>query len=383
MKEMSKPLQWMGWLFGGMGALVTAAFVFTMISEGDYSDAPGIIIPLFFVAAGVGLIALGRRAGRDAKFEIGHFVFWVFGAVGAVMMIGGVFLAFDDPAGLILIPFGGVFVAAGWFARKAFVPPEGMKRVAMTEDTGTFRSGFGQTTRVTTGTYIHVAEDATDEEVEKARSRWREDQMKQRPDWLKGRIEQESKRTGGALKYAAIFAFVLTGALGAVGWFADPFFFLMAGFVCVGAVVIAWQAAGQAARARKFGYAEFDMRRHPVAPGERLEGVIETEAPRRELEDGRFLLTLSCKHTTRYRRNDKTHYRTKTIWSEEAHVNASGEMALTVKVRFDIPADLPGATLGRSGGTGYTWELKAEAEAPGVDFVARFELPVIETPKAL
>ena len=54
-----------------------------------------------------------------------------------------------------------------------------------------------------------------------------------------------------------------------------------------------------------------------------------------------------------------------------------------VALRFDIPADLPGATLGRSGGTGYTWELKAEAEAPGVDFVARFELPVIETPKAL
>ncbi len=381
MKDMAKPLKWLGVAFAALGGLVFAGALFAMHSQGDFTDAPGLAIPLLFFLAGAGLVLLSRRMTRDVRFEIGHLVFWIFGAVGAVCAVGGVALAMDDPAGLFLVAFGAVFMGAAWLARRVFTTPPGMKSVAVETTAASVRDWSSGARRVTSTTFVHVPEDATEAEVEAARRNWAKSRLDSRPDWVSGRIEQEAKRTGASLTYGAFGAAVLAAILAAAGWFFDGFFFIMAGFVAVGCVSLAWMATGQAARRKKFGLAEFVMKSSPVAPGERIEGVIETRAARRSMEKGDFRLTLSCRRTVEYRSGDKTRTRTDTLWSDEAVARASGEQALKVKVRFDTPADLPGATLASGGSTRIRWVLQAEADAPGIDFLARFTLPVLTPPE--
>ena len=126
--------------FAGLGAVVLVSLIVSMFLNDDFSQAPGLVIPALFCAAGVGLWRLGRLNEADAGFDLGHIGRWVFLSVGSVMLIGGVIVSFDDPGGLFLVFMGAVFCGAGWFAGRFFATPEGKKKVFMEEANQGYRS---------------------------------------------------------------------------------------------------------------------------------------------------------------------------------------------------------------------------------------------------
>lgn len=378
MKEFAKPLLWTGVALGGFGGFAVFASVSAAIERGEFSNPAAFLVPLLFFLAGAGLVVLALAMRRGGRIEVGHIAFWSFGAAGLFCLIGGISAARDDPAGLLVVAFGAIFIAAGWYGRTRFATPKGMKRVALETLSATVSDRHGDS-RVSSETYVFMAKDADEAAVVAVRRDWAAAAFRRRPDWLSGRIEPEATRGGATMRRRALIVAALALAFAALGWFAATPFFLMAGLAAAVALTCAWKAAGQAARRRKFCDAVFAMRAFPVAPGDPVEGVIETKAPRRAFTDGAFRVTLACERSLRYLGRDETRTRTDTLWSDAMTVRAAGETALTAPIRFDTPADLPGATLARGGEARVAWLLTVEADAPGVDFRAGFTLPVIAT----
>lgn len=381
MKEFAKPLLWTGVALGAFGGFATFASVSTAIERGEFSNPAAFFVPLLFFLAGAGLVVLAVAMRRGGRIEVGHIAFWSFGAAGLFCVFGGLSAARDDPAGLLVVALGAVFIAAGWCGRKRFATPKGMIRVAVETLSATVSDRQGKS-RVLSETYVFIPKDADEAAVVAARRDWAEAALRRRPDWLSGRIEPEATRGGATMRRRALIVAGLTLVFAALGWFAATPFYLMAGLAAAVALAFAWKATGQAARRRKFGDAVFAMKAFPVAPGDPVDGVIETKAPRRALTDGAFRVTLTCERSLRYLGRDETRTRTDALWSDAMTVRAAGETALTAPVRFDTPADLPGATLARGGEARVTWLLTVEADAQGVDFRADFTLPVIATADA-
>lgn len=377
LKPFAGPVRWLGIGFMAIGALTLAGGIVSQVATFDPEELAGLVVPLLFVGAGVGLMRLARRMRDDPAFEIGHLAGVIFAAVGAAMVAGGVVLTFQDPGGIALIVFGLVFLGAGWMARKLFVTPQGMKKVAVQSGSATVRHGLGRETQVSSTTYIDVPEDATEAEIAEAREAWKADRLAERPDWARGVIEQEANRHGNIVAYAAAGFLALSIVMFLIGAFVDEFFYLFGVFMGIVSILLAGHAVLKAIRARKFGAARFHMKRSPIAPGEHLEGEIRTEVARERLDDDQFTLTLSCRQIVRHRSNDRTHYNTTVLWSDNRIVPATGNTALTVPVSFTTPGDRPSATMGHDRSTSYRWQLEATAAAPGIDFVAVFDLPVL------
>lgn len=376
LKAFAGPVRWLGIGFVAMGALALASAIWAQIETFDPEELLGLVLPLLFVAAGSGLMRLSRRMRDDPAFEIGHLGGVIFTAVGAAMAAGGVVMTFQDPGGIAMIVFGLVFLGAGWMARKLFVTPEGMKKVAVQSSSANVAHGLGRETSISSTTYINVSEDATDAEIADAREQWQADRIADREDWARGEIEQEANRHGNVFVYAAGGFLTLAIGLILIGAFVDGFFYLFGGFVGLVALFLIGYSVLRSIRARKFGAARFHMKSIPTAPGETVTGDIRTEAARDALEDGQFTVTLSCKQVVRYESNDRTQYRTTVLWSDSQTVLARGNTAVTVPISFRTPADQPSATVGNNVSSGIHWQLEAKAKAPGVDYLAVFTLPV-------
>ena len=65
---------------------------------------------------------------------------YVFFGVGGLMIIGGVILTFDDPAGLILVFMGLVFAGIAWIVTSAFEKAGNMKRIPVSASQSTSAS---------------------------------------------------------------------------------------------------------------------------------------------------------------------------------------------------------------------------------------------------
>lgn len=378
MKAFATPVRWLGIGFLGMGALTFVTAGWTQIQAFDPEELAGLVVPLLFVAAGGGLIRLSRRMRDDPSFEVGHLGGVIFSAVGAAMVAGGIVLTFQDPGGIALIVFGLVFLGAGWVSRKLFVTPEGMKRVAVQSGDATLQHGLGRETRISSTEFINVPEDATQEDIARAREDWLATRLAHRDDWASGVIEQEANRHRTPVLIGAAGFFVLCVVIVLIGAFVDGFFYFFALFTGIASALLFTAAVMRSIRSRKFGASRFHMDPLPVAPGETLTGVIRSEASRSSLNDGQSKLTLSCKRVVRHSNGNRTNTKTTTLWSAEHRVPAEGDAALTVPVAFDIPEGLPSATAGRGERVRHQWELEMRAAAQGLDLVAVFTLPVFE-----
>jgi len=325
-----------------------------------------------------------KRLLPDGPTGLGGLAFRVFVAFGVVMVLGGLALAFDDPGGFALMAFGLVFVGAGSLARRLFMPAKGMKYAAIPEDGFQTRRMDGLHGTVARSVLIEVPEDASPAAVAAATAAWGAERFAARPDWAAGRILQESERRGGMHRLAAgVWTVFALGALGAALLWGDIAWLVLFGATPIAAGLV-FVAIRDVVRRRRFGRSVFLMETTPARLGRPLAGAVQTELPAGRPPKGDFRIALRC-----FRRWEEsvgahsaaatnTRLRSETIWETEAESRpAVGEAGkLSAPVRIDIPADLPAASLSGMN-DGVFWELSVSAKAPGLDYGARFLLPVL------
>jgi hypothetical protein len=131
-------------------------------------------------------------------------------------------------------------------------------------------------------------------------------------------------------------------------------------------------------RFRKFGVSVFEMSPMPGVLGGPVTGTIQIPA-KVETTDG-FDVSLRCIHqyTTRSGKSSTTHC--DVLWEDARHLDAGYAMGETtmLPVRFAVPYEEPATTVA-GGKNGYYWRLSAKAAAPGIDYKAVFDVPVMHT----
>ncbi len=144
-------------------------------------------------------------------------------------------------------------------------------------------------------------------------------------------------------------------------------------------VLLLARAARRSVELAKFGTPIFRMTAVPAALGGEVRGTIETRlaAPPASGVD----VKLTCLRRTVSGAPRRTLWE-HILWRDECVVPASdiapSPMGVAIPVRFALPADQP-ATNGENPNDAIVWRLDAAAAVPGVDFEARFELPVFRT----
>lgn len=140
-----------------------------------------------------------------------------------------------------------------------------------------------------------------------------------------------------------------------------------------------WKALYQLLQHLKYGTSRFHFSRFPFRPGETVEGGLEVS---RKIAAGSGLsLTLryieEIIETTgsgRSRRSEPVLYRLQEVRQEisPAQFDAGSALDIPISVRLP-PGDLSNRLLDTPR---RYWELEVKAETPGIDYVARFLLPV-------
>ncbi len=204
-----------------------------------------------------------------------------------------------------------------------------------------------------------------------------------RADWDAGRVRSSSRASAAAaLAFAALWNAVSLPLLlvlpreMAKGNRAAAVGFL---FPAVGAALAVWAVRARARR-RKFGDSVFEMASVPGVVGGPLAGLVRVPVNVRP-EDG-FTVRVSAVHryVTGTGKNRST--REDIRWQAERHLAREvldRDFSQTaVPVLFHVPFDQPPTTPG-GGSDRILWRLDVEARVPGIDYAARFEVPVFRT----
>jgi hypothetical protein len=207
-----------------------------------------------------------------------------------------------------------------------------------------------------------------------------------RTDWSAGRVVTSAgpeirKTVGFALFWNAFMAGALyltwTGGQATAAAWAGLLLFVGIG------VALAGHAAWLIARQYRFGRSElvFDTRPGRI-PG-RFTGVVYTNVARSGRPASGFSVRLACIHRRMVRSigtdSAQLEPHDTELWSLERRVEAGVEGPsgrIGVPVRIDIPADIGHETTLDNPHNRYLWQLSIDAELPGVDYHAEFEVPV-------
>ncbi len=134
-------------------------------------------------------------------------------------------------------------------------------------------------------------------------------------------------------------------------------------------------------RWRRFGRTTLTLTTVPIIPGDHLRGTITSPSP---LHQARTVtVTLECHRTVTQQRGKKTSFHFDSLWKQEevASIQRGAGGASVIPIAMKIPADLP--SYGRSNSeTTIKWTLTANAQIPGVDFFASYEVPVFDPGKS-
>ncbi len=153
-------------------------------------------------------------------------------------------------------------------------------------------------------------------------------------------------------------------------------------FPLVGAGLLIW-AGYLLFRWRKYGESVFQMAEVPGVIGGKLAGVIRTKVKLRP-EEG-FKLTLNCINKYRSGSGKNRSTREKILWQDEQviirELAEHDPTQSAIPVAFAIPYDArPTDTSNTNNQT--IWRLEAQAAVPGIDYHARFDVPVFRTPES-
>ncbi|MFW6039903.1 MAG: hypothetical protein ACOC9N_02370 [Gemmatimonadota bacterium] len=351
------------------------------------------VAPAGLIGLGQLLYAAERPLREKGLPPLSTLTGYAFIGAGIAMVIGGLVLVVDDPAGFALAAFGLVFVGAGHLARRIFSPPEGKRAVRVSPYEADIRDVEGRVGTRRQATIIHVDEDATAEEVRAAKEDWLRERWANRPDWVAGRIDSEDERGAGVLHLAVVLwsAFAL-GAAGMALFMDDA---TTVRNVAVGAALVAGGFVVRAVRRRmrlaKFGGGHLVLAHSPAYLGGVLDGEVESGVPVGDAPADGFRVRLRCVHrweeTSRAGSRDgrRTYRRRDVLWEDVRHTRGRAivddrehgdpDARLAIPLNFRLPADRPATTLGGSG-EGIAWEVEITAAMPGLDYRAVFEVPV-------
>ena len=204
-----------------------------------------------------------------------------------------------------------------------------------------------------------------------------------RKEWAEGRI------TGGS-RATMIFAWIFAGFWNLISWTLAigivpaalnegelaALFVLI--FPLVGALLLTW-AIVATLRYRRYGISVFRMATVPGVIGRTLRGVIILPSRVRPVDGFDVKLTCVRRITTGSGKNRSTSERI--LWQEERSIRDSSQVGATataIPVTFVIPDDAEESSP-RSSDDQIVWRLEAEASVPGIDYSARFEVPVFRT----
>lgn len=150
-------------------------------------------------------------------------------------------------------------------------------------------------------------------------------------------------------------------------------------FPLVGLGLLIW-AVRAFVRWRKYGDSVFEMARVPGLIGGKLEGRIVTSV-NIEAVSG-FELTLSCVHRVTKGSGDSRRTSEEILWQEQQLIERElldyDPTRTAIPVLFAIPYDNQPSEE-RSDDDEILWRLEVEAETPGIDYAAQFEVPVFKT----
>ncbi|MBK6781407.1 MAG: hypothetical protein IPI38_14300 [Gemmatimonadetes bacterium] len=201
--------------------------------------------------------------------------------------------------------------------------------------------------------------------------------------WASGRIEDDYKNAGCILTGLAVVFNVVGWSVALTVTRQNPgdggaLFVWLFPLVALG---LAAAAVHQTLRKRRFGSPVFELATRPGVVGRALAGQV--LVPRGLPAESDVKVTLKCLRlvTTGSGKNRRT--TTSTLWEREQQLPGSlvaGE-GLRIPVAFAIPSDAP-PTDERNSRDTVRWDLEVQSALPGVDFKARFEVPVFVTPES-
>jgi hypothetical protein len=134
-------------------------------------------------------------------------------------------------------------------------------------------------------------------------------------------------------------------------------------------------------RKRKYGVSRLELDTLPAAIGQKLTGTVRTTMA--SLPAGQFLAELTCIRRTITRSGKSGSTSERILWQERQQVrgeqirDAAG-MGVRIPISFPLPRDVEPWDTSDSNNK-ILWRLEVSAEVPGVDYAARFEVPVFRT----
>ena len=136
-------------------------------------------------------------------------------------------------------------------------------------------------------------------------------------------------------------------------------------------------------RRRKYGVSLCRLERVPIALGATLRGEIQARV--RDLPAEGFRLVLSCVRRIVTGSGKHQSVREQIRWEDEQTIGSGiampGPDGVRIPFRFALPAD-GDPTDDRNARDRMLWRLLVTADVPGIDYTARFELPVYGTAAA-
>ena len=202
-----------------------------------------------------------------------------------------------------------------------------------------------------------------------------------RKDWAARRIEDENRRGGWFL---LIFALVWNG----IAWTVTlaiwrgvtprgPEHYFVVLFPLIGALVF-FGAIHELLRRQRYGVATFELATLPAPLGRVLAGHVRVGrgmTPNREIT-----LSLRAIHRTVTRTGKGTSTKEEILWEDRRTLPGAVPEAegVAIPVAIPIPRNAP-ETSSSDPRDQILWRLELSSTAPGVDFLARFEVPVFYT----
>lgn len=204
-----------------------------------------------------------------------------------------------------------------------------------------------------------------------------------RADWAQGRVISSAKGAQiGAWIIAIFWNFISVSILCSFwrkGLLQGGALVIMLLLTVVGMALLVW-AVRATIRWRKFGESVFKMLSIPGVVGGQLGGAIETSGKVRPTNG--FLLRLICVERIQTGSGDSSSTTETILWEEKKtetkDVLADDPRRSGIPVLFHIPSDARESDSTNSNDK-IIWRLEVKASVPGVNYSAKFEVPVFRT----